>query len=309
VFKHLIVPLDGSHLAEAALPTAAHLAELLGARVTLLHIIEHRAPQEVHGERHLSDADEACAYLEEVGKRAFPPGLDVEQHVHTADTSDEAGRSGVRDVARSIVGHQGELAPDLIVMCTHGRGGLRGWLFGSIAQQVIASGTTPVLLVQPDEKGDPPPPSCGQILIPLDGDPDHEEGLPAAVALAQVCHAVLHLLVVVPTRQTLSGEQAAAARLMPGAASAMLDYTQQEADVYVRERAGRWQTASLTVTTEVRRGDPAATIVETAKEGNADLIVLGTHGTTGMDAFWAGSVTARVAGRSRVKLLLVPVRG
>jgi nucleotide-binding universal stress UspA family protein len=64
----------------------------------------------------------------------------------------------------------------------------------------------------------------------------------------------------------------------------------------------------LAVTAEVRRGDPAATIVETARQSGADLIVLGTHGTTGMDAFWEGSVTARVAARSRVPLLLVPVR-
>ena len=59
MFKHLLVPLDGSPLAEAALPAAAYLAQKLGASVTLLHVIEQDAPQEIHGERHLTDPDEA----------------------------------------------------------------------------------------------------------------------------------------------------------------------------------------------------------------------------------------------------------
>ena len=81
MFKHLLVPLDGSQLAEAALPAAAYLAQKLDATVTLVHIIEHDAPAEVHGERHLTNADEANAYLTEVARRAFPPG------VHTSSTS------------------------------------------------------------------------------------------------------------------------------------------------------------------------------------------------------------------------------
>src|SRR5690606_4970134 len=139
----------------------------------------------------------------------------------------------------------------------HGRGGLRGWLFGSIAQQVIALGTTPVLLIYPSETGEGSALACRRILVPVDGHPDHEQGLPVAADLAQVCRSSLHLLVVVPTRQALSGEQAAAARLMPGAASALLDCTQIQAGAYLKARAAQWQTAGLTVTSEVRRGDPA----------------------------------------------------
>jgi nucleotide-binding universal stress UspA family protein len=110
VFKHLLVPLDGSRLAEAALP-AAYLAQKLDATVTLLHIIEHDAPEEIHHEHHLTDPDSAYAYLAEIAERAFPPGLRVERHIH--DTA-------VDDVARSLVEHTGELVtPDLIVMCQH----------------------------------------------------------------------------------------------------------------------------------------------------------------------------------------------
>jgi nucleotide-binding universal stress UspA family protein len=59
----------------------------------------------------------------------------------------------------------------------------------------------------------------------------------------------------------------------------------------------------------VARGDALTVIVDTVRRINADLIVLGTHGKAGWDAFWAGSVTPKIADRTRRHLLLVPVRG
>jgi len=297
MFKHLLVPLDGSHLAEAALPPAISLAHLLQAPVTLIHVIERHAPKEVHGEPHLAESDEARTYLEEVAAR-FPPGIHVESHVHTSEVS---------DVARSIVEHVRELESDLIVMCTHGHGGLRGWLFGSIAQQVLSLGTSPVLLVQPDKAGNAPPFTCRRLLIPLDGDPEHEQGLPVATNLAQVCQATLHLMMVIPTRGTLSGERASTARLLPHTMSALLDMTEQGADEYLHLHVTQLQAEGLPVTASVRRGAPAVVIAHTAQEIDTDLIVLGTHGKTGMDAFWSGSVTPRILSRARIPMLLVRV--
>jgi nucleotide-binding universal stress UspA family protein len=297
MFRHLLVPLDGSHLAEAALPPAITLAHLLQAPVTLFHVIERHAPKEVHGERHLTDSEEARTYLEEVAAR-FPPDIHVESHVHTSEVS---------DVARSIVEHVGELESDLIVMCTHGRGGLRSWLFGSIAQQVLSLGTSPVLLVQPDTAGIAPPFRCRRLLIPLDGDPEHEQGLPVAATLAQVCQAALHLVMVIPTRDTLSGEQASTARLLPSTMSALLDMSQQGAEEYLHRHVTQLQAGGLPVTASVRRGAPAVIIAQTAQEAETDLIVLGTHGKAGMDAFWSGSVTPQIFSRARLPLLLVRV--
>lgn len=300
MFKHLLVPLDGSRLAEAALPAAAALSERLGARVTLIHVIERNAPQEVHGEPHLSDPGEARAYLEKVAAQAFSPGVCVEEHVHTAE---------VADVARSIVEHADEIASDLVVMCTHGRGGLRTWLLGSIAQQVIALGTTPVLLIRPDGTAATPGFACRRLLVPLDGDPDHEQGLPVASGLAQACGADLHLLMVVPTLGRLSGERGATARLLPAATSAWLDMSEESAGEHLHQKAVELQASGLIVTAEVCRGDPAGAIARTAQQMQVDLVVLGTHGKRGMDAFWSSSVAAQVASRLRIPLLLVPVRG
>jgi nucleotide-binding universal stress UspA family protein len=304
MFTHLVVPLDGSHLAEAALPAAAYLAQKLGATVTLLHVIEHAAPAEVHGECHLTKPAEALAYLDEVAHRAFPADVPVASHVHTSE---------ITDVAHSIVEHVAELKPDLIVMCTHGRGGLRDLLFGSIAQQVVALGTTPVLLIRPTPPLSPPraggmvPFACHRLLVPLDGTPAHEQGLPAAAELARACAAGLHLVVVVPTLETLSGNQKAAGRLLPLATTAILDLVQQDTEEYLRGHIAQLQAQGLSVTAEIRRGDPTAIIVDTARKAGTDLIVLGTHGKAGMDAFWAGSIAPKVSSHSRLPLLLVPV--
>jgi nucleotide-binding universal stress UspA family protein len=302
MFKHLVVPLDGSHLAEAALPAAAYIADKLGATVTLLHIIERDAPEAVHGERHVRTPEEAANYLDEVARRAFPPEIQVESHVHTTETA---------NVASSIVAHGSELTMDLIIMCSHGRGGLGDWLSGSIAQQVVGSGKIPVLLIRPTESGPQLPFECDRILVPLDGNPEHEEGLPAAIELAQRSGAATHLLVVVPTLSTLSGREAtagrAAGRLLPGATRAVLDMVQQEAVAYLRRLAPDFQRQGVRVTAEVARGDPATVIIDTAQAIQADVIILGTHGKVGLDAFWSGSLSPRITSRLRLPLLLVPV--
>lgn len=300
MFKHLLVPLDGSRLAEAALPPAAFLAHHLGASITLIHLVERNAPQDVHGDRHLATSKEAGVYLDEIAHQAFGDDIAVDHHVHTVE---------IDNVARSIVEHADELAVDLIVMCSHGRGGPRTWLFGGIAQQVIAQGDTPVFLVRARAQPLAGDFACRRLVVPLDGQPDHEQGVPAAAELAQACGAEIHLVMAVHTRSTLPGQQAASAMLLPGASAALLDLAEQAGEHYLVQQQAELRAAGLAVTAEVQRGDPAGIIVTAARRVAADMIVMGTHGKSQMDAFWSGSVTPRVASRSTVPLLLVPVRG
>jgi nucleotide-binding universal stress UspA family protein len=113
---------------------------------------------------------------------------------------------------------------------------------------------------------------------------------------------------VVPTLGTLPGQHRGSGRLLPGATSALLDLAQDDAEAHLHEQVARLQARGLAVTGGVQRGDPAATIVRTAKRVGADLVVLGTHGRTGLEAFWSESVAPQVIVRSHVPLLLVPVR-
>jgi len=299
MIKHLLIPLDGSRLAESALPVAAYLCERLGADVTLVHVIERNAPSEVHGDRHLRDAAAADRYLQEVARHAFAAGARVTYHVHTAE---------VGNVPRSIVQHAGEFQPDLIVLCSHGSGGLRDLLIGSIARQVIARGTTPVLLIRPSPSPSPQPVSFERILVPLDGNPAHEQSLDIGRQLAGALRATVHLVMVVPTRQTLSDERAAAGRLLPGAMSHLLDLAQRGAGDYLESHARELASAGIQVTTTVLRGAPADAIVRHARKIHAQLMILGTHGKSPTDAFWSGSVSPRILNRLTIPILLAPVR-
>jgi nucleotide-binding universal stress UspA family protein len=297
MFKHILVPLDGSHLAEAALAPAALIAKTLGAPVTLIHIIEQDARHEVHKDRHLTEADEAQVYLREVAARSFPSGVKVETHVHSA---------AVEDVAQSIVEHtREEFAPDLIVMCTHGTSGVRGLLFGSIAQQVVAQGTTPLLLVRPTTAGTF---QLKKIFVPLDSESVHDDGLSLSEELARAFDAELYLLSVIPTFSTLAGERAAASSMLPVTTTALLDIKEENTTEHLQEHLDTLHAAGLRAAAEVARGDPASEIIKSAEKAGADLIVLSTHRKAGMGAFWARSVAPNVANRSNLPLLLIPLK-
>jgi len=298
VFKHILVPLDGSRLAEAAIPVAISLAQKLDAPVTLLHVIEKDAPQEIHKEHHITRPEEALAYLETVRKRDFPSEVKVDTHVHTA---------AVKDVPASIVEHATrEFQLDLIVMCTHGSGGFRELLYGSIAQQVVAQGVTPLLLVKPDNS---PPPAfkLHKILVPLDTGPVHDASLPAALELARPYGSSIHLLTVIPTFTTVAGEAAAASSLLPATTAALLDIDVENAVEDLQEHLDELKPTGVRVTGEVARGDPATEIVNIAGKLAADLIVLTTHRKAGAAAFWARSVAPNVVRRARVPILLIPL--
>jgi nucleotide-binding universal stress UspA family protein len=299
VFKHILVPLDGSKLAEAAIPVAASLAQKLNAPVTLLHIIEKDAPQEVHQDRHITQADEALTYLDAITKRDFAPGVKVDAHVHTA---------AVKDVPGSIVEHATrEFQLDLIVMCTHGNGGFRELLYGSIAQQVVAQGVIPLLLIKPEATGSQPF-KLNKILVPLDTGPAHDASLPAARELARTYQSAIHLLTVIPTFTTVAGEAAAASSLLPATTAALLEIDVENAAEDLQEHLNELKPAGLQVTGEVARGDPATEIVNIAAKLGADLIVLTTHRKAGTAAFWARSVAPNVVRRARTPVLLIPLQ-
>jgi len=298
MFKHLLVPLDGSQLAEAALPAARLLAEKLPAMVTLLHVIEQDAPREVHGQPHLSGAGEAQAYLDRIKREFFAGCARVDCHVH---------ETAVANVAASIVSHHSEFDHDLIVMCSHGKGRALHLMLGSIAQKIIALGSIPVLITHPDEDNNRSF-TCRAILAPLDGDPEHEQALPVAVALAQACKAGLHLVHVVPEFHTLSGRRSVTSRFLPGVTSRMLDLAAADGADYLRKKQELLRSEGIEASVHVLRGDPGNVIAEIPTRTPIDLIVLATHGKSGMTAFWSGSVAHKVCSQCKTPLLLVQAR-
>jgi nucleotide-binding universal stress UspA family protein len=296
VVRHVLVPLDGSVLAEAALPAAAATATAFEARVTLFHVLEEWAPETVHGQRHLTDPAQAKAYLESVAQRPVFGDRMVEIHVHEARTG---------NVADSIMAHADELGADLVVLCTHGQGGLKGFLFGRIALRALGRGRTPILLVNPPATGAITPFTCRTILVPLDGTAGHEQALPTASVLARAWKATAHLVIVVPTAGTLSGHEAATGVLMPSATRVVLDLAQRGAEEYVERVTQTLRAEGLSASGHVTRGEPAACLVDTAATVGADLVVMASHAKGAMDAFWSGSLTPKLMERLGRPILLV----
>lgn len=298
MFQRILVPLDGSHLAESVLPAAVYLAEHYRATVVLFHAVEADAPATIHGQRHLSNAQEAEAYLDETAASIARPGVPIEKNVHAVE---QAG------VARSINEHVTELNADLIVLCAHGSGDLRGVLVGNIAQQVIQHGTTPVFFIRPADDPAVPPFKCEKILVPLDSTPNHEPALPFATEMAEKCSATLHLLTVVPTAGTLSAERAATGMLLPTTMTAVLELAQRGAVEYLQATSERLLASGTPTAATVARGDPPAAILSAVEREGADVIVMATHGRGNFDAFWSGSVTPKVLSKTNVPVLLVRV--
>jgi nucleotide-binding universal stress UspA family protein len=302
MFKHFLVPLDGSHMAETVLPTVSELASAIKAKITLLHVLEMHAPDEIHGEHHLKTEDEARNYLERMAETLRIKGIVTQIHVHS---------SCVEDVAESLVEHADEFDHDLIVLCTHGESHWKERIVGSLAQQVIGLGKLPVLLLQPEYTADAK--YSGKVfskfLLALDGKEDHEAGVERSIELASMIKADLHLLTVINTLSTLTGAEAATGMLLPSATTIMLEIAEEDAMERLEEKAKSLQERGFNVTMDVHRGDPVEWIVKDSETHGCDLIVLGTHGRSGINAFWAGSSAPRVPAMTRKPLLLIPVHG
>jgi nucleotide-binding universal stress UspA family protein len=297
MFESLLIPLDGSRLAESVLPAAQTLAARFRARVTLLHVVERRPPADVHGQRHLATVPEAEGYLTEVAAGHFASGT-VTIHVHG---------SGEDHVAALIARHAEEFGSGLVLLCSHGQSGARDLIYGSVAQQVLSVGSAPVLLIKPADGT--PPFSCGRILVPLDGSPPSEASLAPAVALSRAFAAWTCFVTVVPTIATVPIDRAPTALLLPGATAASLEIEEEAVATYLAALVARLRAEGLSAEAQVRRGDPAWEVSETADRLSVDLLVMATHGRSGIGAVWAGSVASRIAARCRRPMLLVRAPG
>jgi nucleotide-binding universal stress UspA family protein len=298
MIKRLLVPLDGSSLAESVLPVAAALAKKINISVTLIHVIEKEAPEKIHGQSHLQLPKDAEEYLKSIAGSDIFKNVNVEIHVH---------EEGINNVSQSIADHSKELNQDIVLMCTHGNSGLLDIFFGSIALQVISLGHIPVLLINPSKENVKVKYSFENFLVPLDGNPDHEPALNYASDLAKLCNAKINLLTAIPHFGNMSGKLAPVNRFLPFTTTTMMDMIVPDTEDYLKKIKERLELSSLRVTTNILRKDPEVAILEEAQNINADLIIIGTHGKKGANAFWEGSIAPKISKSTTIPLLLIPV--
>lgn len=199
------------------------------------------------------------------------------------------------DQATGILAASRHPGVDLIVLATHGRSGLGRWVFGAIAEEVLAAAPVPVLLVRAWQ-GAPPDAALGvgaAVLVPLDGSAVAEMALPVAAGLADDLGDGLLLLRVVPRPGLDFGPDALVATVLADELAA----AQAAARTYLVGLAGRLSLPGRSVATAVRVGEVAAVIEATGEEHGVGLVVMATHGLTGLWRAILGSGPMPSSGR------------
>jgi nucleotide-binding universal stress UspA family protein len=273
MLEKILVPVDGSELADRILVHARRVLVRKDAVVVLVRVIPERPTKD-------DDAVIARAHLDRLARElGSTEGPEVDARFLTG--SDAAGR--ILEVAE-------EVRPSLIALSTHGRTGLKRFYRGSVAERVLRSSRFPVLLANPfalpertREMG------FRRILVPLDGSLESAKVLPQVHDFARIYES--EVLLVHALEPDMSVE--ASSRFESHAeAAAMLEHHKKSL-------------GGVAVRVIVLTGEPAAALLDAADRESADLIALTTHGRSGVSRWIYGSVAEHVLHHARVPLLVV----
>ncbi len=288
-FKRIMVPLDGSDFAEASLSWALALARRDKARLDLVAVVSPyafpnpRNPQEeaiVQG-WFTEEEERLTRYLTEAKGRI---DADVEVRTHTPK-----GR-----IVPTLLERAEVFESDLIVMTTHGRGGLQRVWLGSVADTLLREASQPVLVIPARDEEDAPDlgePALNRILVPLDGSDRSEAVLESAAGIAVRSGATLSLLTILP-RPMSQDRSFVAYGLDDGESTGLMLEGLQS---YVESLAAELREQGVEVeTAAIQAASAADGILERAAEEPADLIMLATRGRGGMRRMMLGSVADKV---------------
>ncbi|HEU5315068.1 MAG TPA: universal stress protein [Chloroflexota bacterium] len=292
MYRTIFVPLDGSDLAERALPYAARLASLGVARLVLARVI--REPDAAAPESFQEDVRarrEAKDYLDAVVERHLSlPGL---RPPETFVVSGEPAPALLELAQRERA--------SLIVMGTHGRSGIGRWLYGSVAERVLHEAHVPVFLVPTTAPAGWPADRPPRVLVPLDGSAFATEAIAAAAPLIEGLRAdVVLVRVVEPAIYVASPYGPMYAAPAVGTPEALA-----AAEDYVESVAAPLRRKGYTASAVVREGYPANELARVASDGLIDVIAMATHGRTGLARLVLGSVATATLRHANVPLLLV----
>ncbi|SNZ15236.1 Nucleotide-binding universal stress protein, UspA family [Natronoarchaeum philippinense] len=289
VIDSMLLPTDGS---EDALTGAKHgiaLASLTGADVHVLSVEEGAAATNA------VETDADLPALEAHAEAAVETVAEMAREFDETIEVTTAVRSGTP--FQTIREYAHRRGVDAIAMGTKGRRGLEEVLLGSVTENVLRTARTPVLAVPPEADAAIGDVTFERFLLPTDGSEGAAIAIEWGIALAARLEASVHALYSVDTVPFL-GEQA------PGELPDVLEERGQAAIEGVRERAGD---AGIDSSGSTAAGSPVEVIPDAASDRDVDLIVMGTHGRTGVGQWFLGSVTENVVRQTDVPVLCVPV--
>jgi nucleotide-binding universal stress UspA family protein len=291
MLKLILVPTDMSAFAEQALPTALMIAKREKADLELVHVYEYILPELTQNAPPL-DPTLDIELHRRVRERleALAARLEKENHVSVRATVLDGA------VDEELAQYVEKRHADLVVMATHGKGGLSVMWLGDVTEDLVRRSFAPVLLVKPNEKAPASPVrSFSRVLIPLDGSRLAEEAIDHAVVVAGVRDVEYMLLHVLPP---FNDDESIAVNPVD-------DLLYQEAIDYLDGIARNFRALGANMNYRAFRHDSAArAILETADKTAADLIAMETHGRGGLTRLVMGGVADKVLRGSKVPMLM-----
>lgn len=287
--RKILHPTDFSASAEQAMRVAAALARAYDAQLHLLHAVVFYNPAD-----YFQDIESIYNHLKDAAAKQ------MESYIEAAGAADlKIERVNVPAISAGsmITGYVNEYEIDLIVMGTHGRSGLGHLLMGSIAEEVVQAALCPVLTVKASSTT---PERFERIVVPIDFSDHCADLLLYAKELAARYSSEVHLLHVVeqPIYPTFYAFDTTPI-------TDILSRIKAHAEEKLKEMAEQLPGAQI----HVLEGKPTRLITEFAAQIDASLIVIATHGLTGLDHMLLGSVTEKVVRRANCPVLTVKAFG
>lgn len=294
-YKRILVPLDGSELAERAVAPSLRIAkamvreaaaadEQVSVHIVLLRVVT--APPMVSADPMLFDellrmgTDEAQAYLRTVAATLESDKVNVETKTVTGPP------------AEAIVHCAEDGDVDLIVISSHGRTGGSRWVYGSVAEKVLHHAPCAVAIIRAQATVEMF--ANRSILVPLDGSPLAEAAIEPAMALARGVGSDVKLLRVVPVQEQLPQEVDLPARRYGELVDAAQQQEKDAAEAYLQRVYSTLPSSHVFFDVVVTSNNVADTIVDYASAQHVDLIVMSSHGRSGMGRWLHGSVAEKV---------------
>jgi len=287
MYDTVLVPTDGSEAANNAAEGAVALAERFDADLHAISVLKDADyPISVRSELSTELAEQATAVLDEIASRANEIGVDSTTELIETDAP----------VHQAIIDYGPEHDADIIVMGTHGRTGLNHLILGSIAERTLRVSPLPVLTVHGETDIHP---EIETIIVPTDGSETASAAGTHAIQLAALTGASLHAVHVI-NLVALSGEYGSGSVLQE-----LRQVGQQAVDDIVRRGT---EAGVQSAETAILSGAPSREVVDYATDHDADLVVVGTHGRSGLDRLLLGSVTEKIVRPAEMPVLSVSSR-
>jgi nucleotide-binding universal stress UspA family protein len=286
MISHILICTDGSEYSEGAVREGIGLAKKHNAKITALSVIDFNAEFDALAPDLLEKMEEqAAGHVRQVKTLAEKKGLTCDAFVIRSEKAYLA-----------IAEEAAKLKADMIIMGRRGKTGLKRLLIGSVAKRTIGHADCNVLVIPCNATL-----ACKTILVATDGSKYSEVAVAEAIGMAKSCGSDLIVVTAVHAESSAPLDIVSSQMqkdLIAGSEMTAADNSIQ----FVRDLAEKEQVKS---STHIYAGSPAEVIIHTAREKKADLIVIGSHGRTGIDRLLLGSVAERVIGTADCATLVV----